>query len=82
MNICFLFGTINSNINFEFVLNQNEHISVASCFILSQNEIEILLYAFDEIADKLYSNYERGLFIRLEGNVTNNYVEVNRIYEY
>lgn len=82
MNICFLFGEINSDIKFEFLLNQKKHISIASCFVLSQDEIEIKICAYDELADILYSKYEKGCLLLIEGNITNDYVEVNRIYEY
>lgn len=82
MNICFLFGKINSKINFDFLLNQEQHISIASCFILSEDGNEIKLIAFDELADMLYSSYDLGTYIILEGSIINNCIEVMRIYEY
>lgn len=82
MNICFLFGKINSEIKFDFLLNQDLHISIASCFILSEDGNEIKLIAFDKMADILYSDYELGTHIILEGSIINNCIEVMRIYEY
>jgi hypothetical protein len=82
MNICFLFGKINSDIDFDFLMNNKKHISIASCFILSEAGFEIKIVAFDKIADDLYSNFENGIFIKLEGVITNECVEVTRIYEY
>ena len=82
MNICFLFGKINSDINFEFLLENKKYISIASCFVLSKYGTEVLLYAFDELADKLYSSYEKGFYIKIEGRVKKNYIEVTKIYEY
>lgn len=82
MNMCFLFGKINSEISFDFLINHKKHISIASCFILSEEGNEIKLFAFDKIADSLYSNFEDGYFIKLEGVITNDGVEVIRIYEY
>lgn len=39
--MCFLFGKINSEISFDFLINHKKHISIASCFILSEEGNEI-----------------------------------------
>jgi len=78
--MCFLSGKINSKVNFDFISNSKKHISIASCFI-SLNESDIRIYAFDNLADILYANYEIGSYIVVEGSIINSCVEVVKIYE-
>lgn len=79
MNICFLFGVIDSEIEFEFFLNNPGKTSVAICTIFI-NEEEFLIKAFNELADKLYSEYKKDDILRIEGVLRENYVEISNFY--
>lgn len=75
MNFCILIGEIISEVEFDFCLNQKEHISIASCIVLD-GKTKIFLNAFDELADELYSSYNKFDLIKVEGKVREGYVEI------
>lgn len=78
--MCFVCGKINSKINFDFIPDSKKHISIASCFIYLDGS-EIRIFCFDNIADILYSNYEIGSYIVVEGSLINDGIEVIKIHE-
>lgn len=78
INICFLYGYISSDIDFQFVYKNDYHISVATCTISHEKNI-IKVLAYDEIADNLYSMYEKNCFIRVIGKLRNDYIEIEEL---
>lgn len=89
MNICFLSGKIVSEIKFEFIYNSRKNISVAKFKIETKNADNYknnitninYIYSYNEIADKIYANYEKGFRISISGYIENNKVIIKNIYE-
>ena len=84
MNICFFQGKIVSEINFKFVMKNEEnlsskHISICYFDILVGNEYIITAKAYNDMADFCYSKLETGDFINICGKLGQKY-EVE-IYE-
>ena len=88
MNICFLQGQVISDVKFDFVYNSKTHISVVE-FELESNHINSLymknkcinrVFAFDKIADEIYSRYEKDDFIAIVGCIENNGIRILEIY--
>lgn len=88
MNICFLSGKIVSEIKFEFIYNSKKYISVAKFKIETKNADNYknnianinYIYAYNEIADKIYANYEKGFIISIIGYIESNKVIIKNIY--
>ncbi len=78
MNICFLYGKIITKIEFDFVYNSRAHISVASFEMLVDKNV-ILINAYDEYADKVYKEYEKGDFIAIQGIFNGKSVVINQV---
>lgn len=74
MNICFLYGKVISNIEFNFILN-SKNISIVSFSIELLNNSRIKVKAYDEIADYCYSRLKKKDNIYIKG-----YLENNEIY--
>lgn len=84
MNVCILHGKIVSEINFMFVYNSRAHNSVV------QFEMEIdytgstkklrkqvlQIRGYDDLADKMYSEYNKDNIITIQGRLTSNYIEI------
>ena len=72
MNICFLIGEIISNIDFKFVMNDKNNISI-SIFKLKVNDgSTITLKAYNELADLCYRNLSINNYIVLQGRLNSN----------
>ena len=72
MNICFLIGKIISNIDFKFVMNDKNNISI-SIFKLKVNDgSTITLKAYNELADLCYRNLSINNYIVLQGRLNSN----------
>ena len=87
MNICFLNGKIVSEIKFEFIYNSKKNISLTKFKVLTKNADNIktkfqnvnLVFAYNELADKIYSEYKNGSFISIIGCIKNNKIKVKKI---
>ncbi len=84
INICVLSGKIVSEVKFDFVYNHRKHVSIVS-FWVETNSIGSTkayqpcinkVYAYDDMADELYRNFEKGDFITLSGSVESNQIEI------
>ena len=78
MNICFLYGKVISNIEFNFVLN-SKNISVVDFSLKLNNNSVLKVSAYDEIADYCYSKLEINDNIYIEGCLENNEICIKRI---
>jgi len=81
MNNCFLCGEIKSQIEFGFLYNSNEHISVARFKMLSNRDSIVEIKAYDEQADKVYKNYKQGDVVCLMGVLHHTNIEITEIYK-
>ena len=73
MNIVITSGKIISDIDFNFIYNKDKkekHISIAMCKIQLNNGSIVDIYGYDEIADFLYRNNVKKIWI--EGCLDNN----------
>ena len=81
MDIVVISGKIISNINFNFIYNKDKkekYTSIAMCKIQLDNESIVDIYGYDEIADFLYRNNVKKIWI--EGCLDNNMmVEIKKI---
>ena len=69
MNLCFLMGKINSEINFNFILN-SKNISVSSFKLKVGKDTKVLVKAYDEMADWCYQNLARKDIVLIQGKLT------------
>ncbi len=76
MNIAILCGTLQKNVEFNFIYN-NKHVSIGKGKLILNSENTVNIYGYDEIADYLYQN--EGRFIWAEGEARENGVEVKKI---
>lgn len=91
MNICFLSGKIISEINFNFVYNNNKHFSYVkfnlditeknSSIINKKSEI-IELYAYDYLADYIFSNYAKGQEIIATGRIEGDRIKLMSLHNF
>ena len=76
MNIVVLCGEIQNDVEFNFIYN-NKQVSIAKGEIILNNGDIVNIYGYDDIADFLYQN--EGKFIWVEGKVRNDGVEIKKI---
>lgn len=78
MNIVFIFGKIVSNIEFKFMIN-NKHISVVKFNVQLSNKSIIKVIAYDDMADKCYSELEKEDNISIIGNLLTQEILIKNI---
>ena len=79
-NICILIEKIISNIEFDFILNGN-NISIAKFTIKINNKNDIIIKAYDEMADWCYQNLEKNDIVGIVGKLNSKMqVIVEEIY--
>ena len=82
MNIVIISGEIISEIDFNFIYNQKRkenYTSIAICKLKLENDSAIEIYGYDDIADYLYREENKKVYI--EGELDNNMmVKINNIY--
>lgn len=78
MNKIFLIGEIIDNIEFKFVIN-SINISVVNFELLTIDKQKIEVKGYDEMADFVYRNIKKGNKIAIQGNLKNQYVEIEEI---
>lgn len=83
MNICFLQGKIISKIDFKFFYNSKKHISIAKFKVLLNPKMDnykdktvVFVKGYDEVADAIYREFEKGEDITFMGYVKEYGVEV------
>ena len=80
LNLCVIDGYVATDVNFRFVFNSKKHVSVAECLIKNKkNTLKILGY--DDIGDKLYSEFELKDYIMISGKLYHNYILIQDIIE-
>ena len=87
MNLCLLLGQIITIPQYNFFYNSKKHISQIIIKIktlesnLKKSEI-VDLKAYDNIADIICKNYEKGDMISIEGQIVHNLeIEIIKIYQ-
>jgi hypothetical protein len=71
MNLCFLMGKINSEINFNFILN-SKNISVSSFKLKVGKDTKVLVKAYNDMADWCYQNLARKDIVLIQGELNSN----------
>ena len=78
LNFCVIDGYVVTEVNFRFVFNHKKHASVAECLIKNKkNTLKILGY--DDIADKLYSEFSKNDYIMIIGKLCHNYILIKDV---
>ena len=68
MNLCFLYGKVISDIEFNFIIN-NKNKSIAIFKIKLSNESILTVKAYNELADYCYSRIKKEDIIYIQGYV-------------
>lgn len=71
MNICFLYGKIISDIDFKFIMNNKNKISISVYKIQLNNKSIVTVKGYNEIADYCYRNLKIGDNIYIQGRLNN-----------
>lgn len=85
INLCFLSGTVRNEIDLKFIYNaktkslSKKHTSIVLLNLEIEKEQIIKTYAYDEVADWIYRNIQRGNFISLQGRITEKGVKIEKI---
>ena len=69
MNLCFLMGKIISEIEFNFILNSKNNISVASFELEIDKDCKVLVKAYNKMADWCYQKLTKNNMILLQGKL-------------
>ena len=69
MNICFFSGNIISDIEFQFIINDKNNISICYFNLKLSNCTIIKVIAYNEMADFCYGKLQRNDLIFLEGHL-------------
>lgn len=79
MNICILLGKIISEIEFKFIINsKNKSIAYFDLELLNKSIIKVR--AYNEIADYIYSYFEQGKLIAIEGQIrSDSFIEIKSL---
>lgn len=86
INLCFLSGQIKNEIDLKFIYNpetkklSKEHISITFIGLEIEKEQIVKLYAYDEMADKIYQSAKQGDFIVVQGKIREQDIEISRVY--
>ena len=84
MNIGCIIGKVINDINLQFIYDKRrksiskKHVTIVEIMIKSHNNI-IYTRAYDDVADYIYRNIEKGDFIIIYGKVRNDCLEVFEI---
>ena len=82
MNKVFLIGKIITEIEFKFIIN-SKNISIAKFRIETLDKQTIPIKTYDEIADYIYSKFNKNDWINIEGKIEidgvtiTNYIRIN-----
>ena len=82
MNKVFLIGKIITEIEFKFIIN-SKNISIAKFSIETLDKQTIPIKTYDEIADYIYSKFNKNDWINIEGKIEidgvtiTNYIRIN-----
>ena len=68
MNLCFLMGKINSEIDFNFILN-SKNISAVSFELEINKRNKMQIKAYNEIADGCYQNLNKNDMVLVQGQL-------------
>lgn len=85
INLCFLSGTVRNEIDLKFIYNaktkslSQKHTSIVWIDLKIEKEQILKAYAYDEGADWIYRNVQRGNFISLQGRITEKGVKIEKI---
>ena len=70
MNICFFMGKIVSEIDFQFIINDRQNISIAIFEVELNNKSKITVIGYNEIADFCYSRLKKNDNIAFQGYIS------------
>ena len=73
MNVVVITGKIVSDVDFKFIYNKEKkekHTSIAMCKLVLDNGSIVDIYGYDEVADYLYMNNNKYIFV--EGIIDSN----------
>ena len=84
MNLVIIYGKIIENIDFKFIYdrynNKNKHTSIAKSKLKLMNNSIVEIYGYDEMADYMYRNLKKEMYIIAEGEIDSNMkIRVHRI---
>ena len=86
INLCFLSGKVINEIDLKFVYNtrkkslDKKHISIAKIELKLQDGQIVKLHAYNETADYVFRNIQKGEYITVQGEVKKGYIETKQIY--
>jgi len=69
MNLCFLMGKIISEIEFNFILNSKNNISVASFELEIDKDCKVLVKAYNKMADWCYQKLDKNNMVLIQGEL-------------
>ena len=82
MNEVFLTGKTISNVEFKFIINSKNNISIAMFNIETDDKQVIKIKAYNELADYCYSKLKTNQRVFIYGEISENDVIVKEIYQY
>ena len=71
MNLCFIIGKIISDIEFKFVVNDRNKMSISLFVVELNNKSIVKIKGYNNIADFCYQNLRKEDNIILEGYISN-----------
>ena len=86
INLCFLNGKVINEIDLKFIYDRRKKTLSKKNTSIVKIKLELLdgqvieLYAYNEMADYMFRNIQKGEHIRIQGEVKNGYVEIRQIY--
>lgn len=80
INICFLRGKVNNNIDLQFVYGSKKVISIVKLELLLDDGQTVCTYGYNEMADFIYRNIVRDDIIFIKGKIVKNNVEIDEIF--
>ena len=69
MNLCIISGRIISEIKYNFLYDYKYNVAIVYFKLKLSNKTQIDVYAFDEMADKIYAELKWGDFLLAESKI-------------
>ena len=86
INLCFLSGEVINEVDLKFVYNtrkkslDKKHISISKIELKLQDGQIVQLHAYNEMADYVFRNIQKGEYITVQGEVKKGYIEIKQVY--
>ena len=78
MNKVILIGEVIDSIEFKFIINSAD-VSIVNFELLTIDKQKVKIKGYNEMADFVYKNIKKGNKIAIQGNLKNQYVEIEEI---